>query len=207
MPKSVAGLQALSVSLWAFNIGRVCVFPATENGSKLEPSGQRRTNPDSLTNQKGGSHMARPEYATHVEPYLKQIPAWYKTMSVRQIAAKLGVSKTTLYKYAKDHPELAAALEGSKAELVDDLKNSIKKRALGYTWTEVTQEKAYNEESGELVVVKERRVTKHVPADLGSGHLLLKNLDPTWHDADQITIRQREKDLDIKQQKADAAEW
>jgi hypothetical protein len=151
--------------------------------------------------------MARPEYATHVEPYLKQIPAWYKTMSVRQIAAKLGVSKTTLYKYAKDYPELAAALEGSKAELVDDLKNSIKKRAAGYTWTEVTQEKVLDEESGEMVVVKEKTVTRHVPADLGSAHLLLKNLDPTWHDADQITIRQREKDLDIKQQKADAAEW
>lgn len=151
--------------------------------------------------------MARPEYATHVEPYLQQIPTWYKTMSVRQIAAKLGVSKTTLYKYAKDYPELAAALEGSKVELVEDLKNSIKKRALGYTWTEVTQEKAIDENTGQLVVVKERRVTKHVPADLGSAHLLLKNMDPKWHDADQITIRQRQKELEIKQQKADAAEW
>lgn len=151
--------------------------------------------------------MARPEYATHVEPYLKQIPTWYKTMSVRQIAAKLGVSKTTLYKYAKEYPALAAALEGSKAELVDDLKNSIKKRALGYTWTEVTRERALDEDTGQLVVVKEKSVTKHVPADLGSAHLLLKNLDPTWHDADQVTIRQREKELEIKQQKADAAEW
>ena len=151
--------------------------------------------------------MARPEYETHVAPYLKQIPAWYKTMSVRQIAAKLGVSKTTLYKYAKEHPELSAALEDSKVKLVDDLRNSIKKRALGYTYTEVTQEKALNENTGELEVVKEKRVTKHVPADLGSAHLLLKNLDPTWHDADQTTIKQREKELEIKQQKADAAEW
>lgn len=151
--------------------------------------------------------MARPEYETHVAPYLKQIPAWYKTMSVRQIAAKLGVSKTTLYKYAKEHPELSAALEDSKVKLVDDLRNSIKKRALGYTYTEVTQEKALSEDTGELVVVKEKRVTKHVPADLGSAHLLLKNLDPTWHDADQTTIKQREKELEIKQQKADAAEW
>ena len=149
----------------------------------------------------------RPAYETHVAPYLKQIPAWYKTMSVRQIAAKLGVSKTTLYKYASDHPELAAALEDSKVKLVDDLKNSIKKRALGYSYTEVTQEKALSEETGELVVVKEKRVTKHVPADLGSAHLLLKNLDPTWHDADHTTIKQREKELEIKQQKADAAEW
>jgi predicted transcriptional regulator YheO len=128
-------------------------------------------------------------------------------MSVRQIAAKLGVSKTTLYKYAKEYPELAQALEGSKAELVDDLKNSIKKRAVGYTWTEVTQEKALDEDTGEMVVVKEKTVTRHVPADLGSAHLLLKNLDPEWHDADQITIKHRERELNIKQQKVDAAEW
>ena len=151
--------------------------------------------------------MARPEYATHVEPYLKQIPQWYKTMTVRQIAVKLGVSKTTLYKYAKEYPELAAALEGGKAGLVDDLKNSIKKRALGYTVTETMQEKVLDEATGELVVVKEKKTTRHIPADLGSAHLLLKNLDPSWHDADQITIKQREKELDIKQQKADAAEW
>lgn len=151
--------------------------------------------------------MARPEYATHVEPYLDQIPAWYKTMTVRQIAAKLGVSKTTLYKYAQKYPELAAALEGGKAGLVDDLKNSIKKRAVGYTWVEVTQEKAVDEETGEMVVIKEKTVTKHVPADLGSAHLLLKNLDPNWHDADMTTIKQREKELQIKQQKADSDEW
>lgn len=151
--------------------------------------------------------MARPEYATHVEPYLEQIKTWYKTMTVRQIAAKLGISKTTLYKYAKDHPKLAAALEDGKAGLVDDLKNSIKKRALGYTWTEVTQEKILDDETGEMVVVKEKRITRHVPGDLGSAHLLLKNMDPNWHDADMTTIKQRDAELQIKKQKAEAAEW
>lgn len=151
--------------------------------------------------------MARPEYSTHVEPYLDKIPDWYKTMTVRQIAEKLGVSKTTLYKYATQYPELADALAGGKAGLVDDLKSAIKKRALGYTWTEVVQEKAVDEDSGEMVVVKEKTTTKHVPADLGSAHLLLKNLDPEWHDADQKTLAQRDRELEIKQQKADAAEW
>lgn len=151
--------------------------------------------------------MARPEYATHVEPYLDQIPAWYKTMTVRQIANKLGVSKSTLYRYAASHPELDKALQGGKDSLVDDLKNSIKKRALGYTWEEVVQEKVMDEGSGEMVVVKEKVTTKHVPPDLGSAHLLLKNLDPDWHDADQKTLAQRDRELEIKQQKADAAEW
>lgn len=151
--------------------------------------------------------MERPTYETHVEPFLDQIPEWYKTMTVRQIATKLGVSKTSLYRYAAKYPELEQALAGAKDALVDDLKTSIKKRALGYSWTEVTQEKVLDEDTGVMVVVKEKTVTKHVPADLGSAHLLLKNLDPEWHDADKITINQREKELQIKQQKADAAEW
>lgn len=150
--------------------------------------------------------MARPEYATHVEPYLAQIPAWYKTMTVRQIAAKLGVSKTTLYKYAQQHPELEEALAGGKAGLVDDLKNSIKKRAIGYSWDEVQTTETFDDE-GNSTGKTVKTTTKHVPPDLGSAHLLLKNLDPEWHDADQVTIKQREKELQIKQQKADAAEW
>ena len=57
------------------------------------------------------------------------------------------------------------------------------------------------------MTVTVKTTTKHVPPDLGSIHLLLKNLDPDWHDADMVTIRQREKELKIKQQKADSAEW
>lgn len=150
--------------------------------------------------------MAKPGYETNVKPYLDQIPEWYKTMTVRQIAAKLGISKTTLYNYAQKYPELQTALDGGKDSLVDDLRNSIKKRARGYNWDEVQTTVNYDEngnETGRTV----KTTTRHVPPDLGSAHLLLKNMDPEWHDADQVTIQQREKELQIKQQKADAAEW
>jgi hypothetical protein len=145
-------------------------------------------------------------YQTHVEPYLHQIKEWYKTLTLQQVAKKLGIATSTLCKYKNEYPELAEALTAGRDALVEELRASIKKRALGYDWQEVTQEKALNED-GELVVVKEKTVTKHVPADLGSAHLLLKNLDPDWHDADKTTIKQREKELQIKKQKADAAEW
>lgn len=150
--------------------------------------------------------MAQPTYESNVEPYLDQIPEWYKTMTVRQIAAKLGVSKTTLYNYSKKHPELEAALSGGKDGLVDDLKNSIKRRALGYDWDEVQTTETFDEygvSTGRTVKTTKR----HVPADLGSAHLLLKNLDAEWHDADQTTIRQRDKELEIKEKRAEAAEW
>ena len=149
--------------------------------------------------------MAQSAYETNVQPYLDQIPEWYKTMTVRQIATKLGVSKTALYNYAKKYPELEAALSAAKVSLVDDLKNSIKRRALGYDYEETTVRETDSEKDGHTIVTT--TVKKHMPPDLGSCHLLLKNLDPDWHDADQTTIRQREKELQIKQQKADAAEW
>ena len=146
-------------------------------------------------------------YHTHVEPYLEQIKEWYKTMTLGQIATKLGVHRCTLHKYKGMYPELEEALTDGRNALIEELRCAIKQRALGYTWTETTQEKAYNEDMGELIVIKEKSVTRHVPADLGSAHLLLKNLDPDWHDADAVTIRQRERELKIKQQKADSAEW
>lgn len=151
--------------------------------------------------------MGRPDiYATHVQPYLGQIAEWYKTMSVRQIAKKLGVSKTTLYKYAKEHPELQKALDNGKANLVDDLRSTIKQRAFGYYWDEVQTTETFDDE-GNLTGKVVKTTKRHVPGDLGSAHLLLKNLDPKWHDADMTTIKQREKELKIKERKAEAAEW
>lgn len=146
-------------------------------------------------------------YQTHVEPHLEEIKEWYQTMTLQQLAKKLGISKGTLCKYRNEHPELDKAMTIGRDKLVEELRASIKKRAKGYEWVEVTQEKALNPDTGRMEVVKEKHVTKHVPADLGSAHLLLKNLDPTWHDADKTTIKQREKEIKIKQQKADAAEW
>lgn len=157
--------------------------------------------------------MARPGrhevYTTHIEPHLEDIPKWYKTYTVRQIAKKLGISKTTLYKYAEEYPELQAALDAGKDGFVEDLKSAIKKRALGYSYTE-TSTKVTTEIIDGMEIPTERITTKtkkHVPPDLGSIHLLLKNLDPDWHDADQITIKHRERELDIKEKRAEAEIW
>ena len=146
-------------------------------------------------------------YQTHVEPHLEEIKEWYQTLTLQQIAKKLGISKSTLCRYRNEYPELDEAMTIGRDKLVEDLRASIKKRALGYEVKEIVQEKILSEETGKLVVVKEKITTKHIPADLGSAHLLLKNLDPTWHDSDKTTIKQREKEIKIKQQKADAAEW
>ena len=144
-------------------------------------------------------------YQTHVEPHLEEIKEWYKTLTLQQIAQKLGISKSTLCKYKNMHPELDEALTVGRNELVEELRESIKKRALGYDVEETSVKETFSDEKGYTKVVT--TTMRHIPADLGSAHLLLKNLDPTWHDADKTTIKQREKELQIKKQKAEAAEW
>lgn len=156
------------------------------------------------------SQPGRPEvYSTHIAPHLGEIPKWYKTMNVRQIAKKLGISKTTLYEYAKEYPELQAALTDGKEQFTEDLKSAIKKRALGYSYTETTtkETKEYIDGMAITTEIVTTKVKKHVPPDLGSAHLLLKNLDPDWHDADKITIKQRERELGIKEKRAEAEIW
>lgn len=145
-------------------------------------------------------------YETQVEPHLADIRVWYKTMNLAQIAKKLGVARSTLCKYKKQYPELEAALVAAQDEFVEELRSAIKRRALGYSWDEVQTTESFDE-NGNSTGRTVKTTVRHVPPDLGSAHLLLKNLDPDWHDADMVTIKQREKELKIKQQKADAAEW
>lgn len=144
-------------------------------------------------------------YQTHVEPHLEEIKEWYQIMSLQQIADALGVAKSTLCKYKKQHPELAAALTDGKKKLVIELRSAMKKRALGYNVEETTTKETWSDEKGYTKVVTTSM--RHIPPDLGSQCALLKNIDPDWHDADHATLKHRERELDIKQQKADAAEW
>lgn len=145
------------------------------------------------------------KYTTQVQPYLDEIPEWYKTMTVRQIAQKLGVGKTTFYKYIEDHQELSEALEKGKGILVDDLKSALKRRALGYDYEETTTKNTWSEKDGEKT--ETITVKKHMAPDLGSIHLLLKNLDPDWHNDDAKTLELRERELKIKEQRAEAEAW
>lgn len=152
--------------------------------------------------------MARQDkYTTNVLPYLAQIPEWYKTMSVRQIALRLGVSKTTLYKYAEDHKELAEALKSGATLLVEDLKCALKKRAMGYEVEEVETIETQDEDGNTVGEITVKTKRKHIPADLGSIHLLLKNLDPDWRNDDAKTMELREREMAVKEKRAEEADW
>ena len=79
----------------------------------------------------------RNRYGTYVEPNLEKIPQWRRNgLTEKQVAKKLGIAYSTLRKYIDEHPALSAAIKKGKEDLVENLKDSLYKRALGYEFEE-----------------------------------------------------------------------
>jgi hypothetical protein len=144
------------------------------------------------------------KYETHVKPYLEKIPNWYLTKTEAQIAKKLGISEASWTNYKKQYPELQECLKSSQADLVDELKGILKKKAQGFYYTEKT--KTVIKEGGkECKKIEEKE--KYAQPDTGAIHLLLKNLDPDWHNDDKQTMELKRRQTEIMQQRTDQAEW
>lgn len=105
--------------------------------------------------------MAATKYDTVVLPNLKLIERWARNgVTDKEISKKLRIGYSTFREYAKKYPALLAALKKGK-EIVDtEVENALLKRALGYTYDEITQER----KDGALVVTK--TVTKQVAPDV-----------------------------------------
>lgn len=122
--------------------------------------------------------MATGKYAQWLTPEgLLQLEAWARDGLIdEQIAHNMGIATGTLYDWKNKYPEISEALKKGK-EIVDIIvENALLKRALGYQYTEVT------EEDGDLVR-KVKKVTKHMPPDVTAQIFWLKNRRPDkWRD-------------------------
>lgn len=104
-----------------------------------------------------------------------------------QICKNLGIAVGTLYEWKKKYHEIAEALKKGK-EIVDrEVENAMLKRALGYDYVEITQERKIvrdeitDEPSVEMVETK--RITKHVIPDVTAQIIWLKHRKPQqWQD-------------------------
>lgn len=143
-------------------------------------------------------------YETHVFPYIEQIREWIQLLTEDQIAKRLGVGHTSLQKYKKEHPELAQALKEGRAELVENLKMTLKKKAQGFYYEE-TKTVVKQEDGGEVKIIE--RYRKYAQPDTGAAHLLLKNLDETWRNDDAETMELKRKRFELDKQKAEDAAW
>lgn len=89
-----------------------------------------------------------------------------------EIAKKMGINVSTLYKWKNDHSEISEALKINK-EIADyEVENALRKRALGYDFEEITEKY----EGG--YCVERKRTIKHVPPDTTAQIFWLKNRQP-----------------------------
>jgi transcriptional regulator with XRE-family HTH domain len=105
-----------------------------------------------------------------VEHYRKQ------GISDLQIAQNLGISKNTFYQYLNRYKDFRDAYKRGKAEIVEQIENSIYKRALGFEYEEVTTE-AKTDSEGNIIEKHIKKIKKYVPPDATTAIFLLTNLN------------------------------
>lgn len=139
--------------------------------------------------------MAKGKYHDWITPDgLLKVQAWARNgLTDEQIAHNIGISKETFYQWKKTFPDFSDALKKGK-EVVDiQVENALLKRALGYTFTEVTRERVIEPDPStgqpveKLVVTKE--VVKEVQPDTTAQIFWLKNRKPQdWRDRKEVGV-------------------
>lgn len=128
--------------------------------------------------------MAKGKYQKWLTPDGRLLlEAWARDgLTDEQLAAKMGITTSTLYAWKNKYPDISEALKRGK-EVVDiEVENALLKRAKGYEYLE---EKVEIEElpGG---VIKSRKVVqtiKQVAPDVGAAAFWLKNRKPdVWRD-------------------------
>lgn len=133
------------------------------------------------------------------EEGLIKIEGWARDGLVNeQIANEIGIHPSTLYDWQKKYPEIAETLKRGKDVIDRQVENALLKRALGYEYEEVTQERVLKKDvKGEPMtdlhgfpiseMVTTKIVTKQVVPDTTAQIFWLKNRKPhEWRDKRDI---------------------
>lgn len=112
------------------------------------------------------------------------IEGWARDgLTDEQIAHNMGISVATLYNWKKDHLEILEALKRGKVVVDRMVENALLKRALGYSYKEITRELVVNKSSGASELVVTKTVEKEVVPDTTAQIFWLKNRKPEeWRD-------------------------
>lgn len=116
-----------------------------------------------------------------IESKLPLVEEWSKNgLTESQIAANLGISRSSLSAFKHRYPEFLDAINRGKAVAVTELENALFRRALGYDF-EVTKVSIRVIDGREVKYTEKTK--KHLPPDVAACFLLLKNKDrENWCD-------------------------
>ena len=129
--------------------------------------------------------MAKGKYEKWLEPDgLLLLEGWARDgLTDEQIAKNMGVCRDTLIQWKKKYSDISDTLKKGK-EIVDyEVENALLKRALGYTYEEVTREAQMNPKTGKYELGITKVVKKEVVPDTTAQIFWLKNRKPDeWRD-------------------------
>lgn len=143
-------------------------------------------------------------YEVRVQPKLDLVRGWRRRgLTHKEIADNLGISLQSFDNYVRRYEDFADAVDAGAEECEIHIENAMVKRALGYSYKEVTRERklVVDPETGEeeyrLVVTKS--VTKHVPPDVGAQQYYLEHRVPKrWERVPSAYIDSVQVNADIK---------
>lgn len=135
--------------------------------------------------------MAKGKYEYWLSPEgLLKLEGWARDgLTDEQIAANAGINVSTLYDWKKRYPVISETLKRGK-EIVDiQVENALLKRALGYSYNEVTQELCENAATGKTELKVTKVVKKEVVPDTTAQIFWLKNRRPDkWRDKQEVHV-------------------
>lgn len=133
--------------------------------------------------------MAKGKYEQWLtEEGLLQLETWVRNgLTDEQIAANIGISRSTLNEWKNRFSDISDTLKRGK-EIVDiQVENALLKRALGYTYKETTREAQFNPQTEQYEMVVTKEVTKEVVPDTTAQIFWLKNRKPEeWRDKKDV---------------------
>lgn len=110
----------------------------------------------------------------------------------REIAAALGISETSFYRYCNAHPEFRQAVQLGKESADDRVERSLYHRAVGYSFDAVK----IMQSNGEVLV---EPYVEHVPPDIGAIKFWLTNRrGDKWRERQNVDLTLNRSPVDLE---------
>lgn len=140
--------------------------------------------------------MAKGKYEHWLtEEGLLQLEAWARNgLTDEQIASNMGITRKTLAEWKNKYGDICDTLKRGKAVVDIQVENALLKRALGYSYDEVTRERVldYDPSTGQVVgshMEVTKTVRKEVQGDTTAQIFWLKNRRPEqWRDKRDVSV-------------------
>lgn len=135
--------------------------------------------------------MAKGKYEYWISPEgLLKLESWARNgLTNEQIAKNIGITRETLNQWCKKYSDISDTLKRGK-EIVDiQVENALLKRALGYSYEEITKEQVVNEKTGKKTMEVTKIVKKEIVPDTTAQIFWLKNRRPDkWRDKQDVQV-------------------